>query len=100
MNTDFRFCQSPRSGLRHKVSSEIISTGVHDLDLMLGAGGLYRGSTVMLSGTAGTGKTSLASALARATSERGERVLYFAFEESAEQIIRNMNSIGIDCVPL
>ena len=86
-------------GLRHKVSSEIISTGVHDLDLMLGAGGLYRGSTVMLSGTAGTGKTSLASALARATSERGERVLYFAFEESAEQIIRNMNSIGIDLRP-
>ena len=67
--------------------------------LMLGAGGLYRGSTVMLSGTAGTGKTSLASALARATSERGERVLYFAFEESAEQIIRNMNSIGIDLRP-
>ncbi len=64
-------------GLRHKVSSEIISTGVHDLDLMLGAGGLYRGSTVMLSGTAGTGKTSLASALARATSERGERVCKF-----------------------
>jgi circadian clock protein KaiC len=86
-------------GLGHKVSSEVISTGVPDLDLMLGAGGVYRGSTVMLSGTAGTGKTSLASALARATSERGERVLYFAFEESADQIIRNMNSIGIDLRP-
>jgi circadian clock protein KaiC len=86
-------------GLQHKASNEVISTGVADLDAMLGAGGLYRGSTVMLSGTAGTGKTSLSSALARATCERGERVLYFAFEESVEQILRNMSSIGIDLRP-
>jgi len=86
-------------GLQHKASNEVISTGVPDLDAMLGAGGLYRGNTVMLSGTAGTGKTSLSSALARATCERGERVLYFALEESVEQILRNMNSIGIDLRP-
>jgi circadian clock protein KaiC len=86
-------------GLRHKVSNEVISTGTPDLDAMLGAGGLYRGTTALISGTAGTGKTSFASALARATCERGERVLYFAFEESPDQIVRNMNSIGIDLRP-
>ncbi len=86
-------------GLRHSVSNEVISTGVPDLDQMLGAGGMYRGSSVLLSGTAGTGKTSFASSLARATCERGERVLYFSFEESAEQIVRNMSSVGIDLRP-
>jgi circadian clock protein KaiC len=86
-------------GLQHKVSNEVISTGVPDLDAMLGAGGLYRGSTVLLSGTAGTGKTSFSSALARAACERGERVLYFTFEESANQIVRNMGSIGINLRP-
>ena len=87
------------AGLKHKVSNEIMSTGVSDLDNMLGAGGIYRGSTVMLSGTAGTGKTSFASALARATCARGERVLFFTFEESADQIVRNMSSVGIDLPP-
>jgi circadian clock protein KaiC len=82
--------------LCHKVSSEVISTGVPDLDAMLGAGGYYRGTSVLLSGTAGMGKTSFASALARSVCERGERALLFAFEESAEQIVRNMRSIGID----
>jgi len=86
-------------GLRHQVSNEVISTGVADLDAMMGAGGLYRGTTAMISGTAGTGKTSLANAMARATCERGERVLYFAFEESPEQIARNMRSVGIDLRP-
>jgi circadian clock protein KaiC len=86
-------------GLKHQVSNEIMSTGVPDLDKMLGAGGVYRGSTIMLSGTAGTGKTSFASALARATCARGERVLYFTFEESAEQIVRNMSSVGVDLRP-
>ena len=85
--------------LRHKASSEVISTGVPDLDAMLGAGGYYRGSSVLLSGTAGMGKTSFASALARAACERGERTLFFAFEESAEQIARNMRSVGIDLRP-
>jgi len=87
------------AGLKHQVSNEIMSTGVSDLDNMLGAGGIYRGSTVMLSGTAGTGKTSFASALARATCARGERVLFFTFEESADQIVRNMSSVGIDLPP-
>ncbi len=86
-------------GLHHTISNEVVSTGVPDLDKMLGAGGVYRGSTVMLSGTAGTGKTTFASALARATCERGERVLYFTFEESSDQIVRNMRSVGIDLRP-
>jgi circadian clock protein KaiC len=85
--------------LRHKVSSEVISTGVPDLDAMLGVGGYYRGSTVLMSGTAGMGKSSFAAALARSTCERGERVLYFAFEESEQQIVRNMRSVGIDLRP-
>src|ERR1700738_3680107 len=85
--------------LRHKVSSEVISTGVPDLDAMLGVGGYYRGSTVLMSGTAGLGETSFASALARSVCARGERALFFAFEESAEQIVRNMRSIGIDLRP-
>ena len=86
-------------GLRHKTSDEVVTTGIPDLDAMLGAGGLYRGTSVMISGTAGTGKTSFASALARATCEHGERVLYFAFEESPDQIVRNMSSVGIDLRP-
>src|ERR1700683_4220040 len=85
--------------LRHKVSSEVVSTGVPDLDAMLGIGGYYRGSTILMSGTAGMGKSSFAAALARSACERGERVLYFAFEESEQQIVRNMRSIGIDLQP-
>ena len=85
--------------LRHKVSNEVISTGVPDLDAMLGLGGYYRGSTVLMSGTAGMGKSSFAAALARSACEHGERVLYFAFEESERQIVRNMRSIGIDLQP-
>ena len=86
-------------GLRHKVSSEVISTGVPDLDAMLGVGGYFRGTSVLISGTAGMGKTSFASALVRSICERGERALYFAFEESPDQIVRNMQSIGIDLRP-
>ena len=63
---------------------------------MLGGQGYYRGSTVLLSGTAGTGKSSLSAAFADAACQRGERCLYFAFEESPDQILRNMRSIGID----
>ncbi len=85
--------------LQHKVSNEVISTGVPDLDAMLGVGGYYRGSTVLMSGTAGMGKSSFAAALARSACEHGERVLYFAFEESERQIVRNMRSIGIDLQP-
>jgi circadian clock protein KaiC len=85
--------------LQHKVSNEAISSGVPDLDAMLGVGGYYRGSTVLMSGTAGMGKSSFAAALARSVCEHGERVLYFAFEESERQIVRNMRSIGIDLQP-
>ncbi len=82
--------------LDHKASSERISSGVARLDAMLGGAGYYRGSSVLVSGTAGTGKSSLAAHFADAACRRGERVLYFAFEESPDQIMRNMRSIGID----
>jgi len=87
------------SGLDHVASDERISTGVARLDAMLGGAGLYRGSSVLISGTAGTGKSSLAAHLAKASCERGERCLYFAFEESESQIVRNMASVGIDLHP-
>lgn len=83
-------------GLQHEVSSERVPTGVSRLDAMLGGKGYYRGSTVLVSGTAGSGKTSLAAHFVNAACERGERCLYFAFEESPQQIVRNMRSIGID----
>ena len=83
-------------GLQHEVSTERISTGVPRLDTMLGGKGYYRGSTVLVSGTAGTGKTSLATHFVHAACERGERCLYFAFEESPGQLVRNMRSIGMD----
>ena len=87
-------------GLQHTVSDERISSGVPRLDIMLGGKGYYRGSTVLVSGTAGSGKSSLAAHFARATCERGERCLYMAFEESPGQIVRNMRSIGVDLEPL
>jgi circadian clock protein KaiC len=83
-------------GLQHVASRQRISTGIPQLDDMLAGGGFYRGSTAMISGTAGTGKTSVAAHFANAACARGERVLYFAFEESQSQIVRNMRSIGID----
>jgi circadian clock protein KaiC len=86
-------------GLKHEASTERISTGIGRLDTMFTGQGYYRGTTVLISGTAGTGKTSFAAEFARATCEQGERCLYFAFEESPSQIIRNMNSIGIDFQP-
>jgi circadian clock protein KaiC len=82
-------------GLDYPVSRERISTGVAALDQMLGGGGLFRGSTVLISGTSGSGKSSFAGQIAQASAERGERCLYFAFEESSAQIIRNMRSIGL-----
>ena len=81
--------------LDQKASSERISTGVAELDSMLD-GGVYRGSSVLISGTAGTGKSSLAAQFAVAAARNGERCLYLAFEESPSQIIRNMRSIGTD----
>ncbi len=82
--------------LDHEVSSERIPSGITALDKMLGGRGFYRGSSVLVSGTAGTGKTSLAALFANETCRRKERCLYFAFEESPQQIIRNMQSIGIN----
>jgi len=86
-------------GLQNIVSTDRIPTGVAHLDAMLGGAGYYRGSSVLVSGTAGTGKTSLAAHFAEAACRRGERALYFAFEESPSQIMRNMRSIGIDLEP-
>jgi circadian clock protein KaiC len=83
-------------GLDHIASSERISSGVARLDAMLGGAGYYRGSSVLISGTAGTGKSSLAAHFADAACRRGDRVLYFSFEESPDQIMRNMLSIGMD----
>lgn len=82
--------------LNHEVSSERIPSGITALDKMLGGKGFFRGSSVLVSGTAGTGKTSLAALFANETCRRKERCLYFAFEESPQQIVRNMQSIGID----
>ena len=83
-------------GLHHEVSNERISSGVPRLDTMLGGEGFYRGSTILVSGTAGTGKTSLAAHFVDAACRRGERCLYFSFEESPGQMIRNMRSIGLN----
>jgi circadian clock protein KaiC len=83
-------------GLRNVVSSERVSTGVARLDAMLGDGGFYKGSTVLVSGGAGTGKSTLAAQFCDATCRRGERAIYFAFEESEAEVVRNMSSVGID----
>jgi circadian clock protein KaiC len=88
----------PVSSLRldHGVSTERVATGVAALDAMFGGQGFYRGSSVLISGTAGTGKSSFAAAFAHAACRRGERCLYFAYEESPAQIVGNMASIGFD----
>lgn len=83
-------------GLQHGVSAGRLSTGVPGLDTMLGGKGYARGSSILISGGPGTGKTSLAGYLADATCRRGESCLYFAFEESLAQIARNLHSIGLD----
>jgi circadian clock protein KaiC len=82
-------------GLTYGASTERIASGIPRLDEML-AGGIYRGSSVMISGTAGTGKTSIGALMADASCARGEKALFFSFEESPDQLIRNMRSIGID----
>jgi circadian clock protein KaiC len=82
--------------LDNEVSSQRISSGIPSLDAMFGGNGFYRGSSILVSGTAGTGKTSIAAYFADACCKRKERCLYFAFEESPRQIVRNMRSIGID----
>lgn len=82
--------------LTHKVSNERISTGIADLDAMMQGKGYYRGSSVLVTGTAGSGKTTLACHFAEATCRRGERCLYVGFEESTDQLFRNGLSVGID----
>jgi circadian clock protein KaiC len=86
-------------GLNHEVSNRRISTGIPRLDAMLGGRGFFHGSSVLLTGTPGTGKTSVASHFAEAAALRGDRVLFFSFEESPNQIIRNMRSIGLRLAP-
>ncbi len=85
--------------LDHVVSNERISTGIAQLDEMFGGQGYYRGSSILVTGRAGTGKTTLAAYFAQATCLRGERCLYLATEESPQQILRNLNSIGMDLAP-
>jgi circadian clock protein KaiC len=87
------------SGMDYAVTNQRVTSGIPALDLMLTGGGYYRGSSVLLSGTAGTGKTSVAAHFAEATCQRGERCLYFSFEESPAQITRNMRSIGVKLAP-
>jgi circadian clock protein KaiC len=86
-------------GLDHDAPAERVSSGIARLDVMLGGKGFYRGSSILGSGTAGAGKTSIAAHFVDAACRRGERSLFFAFEESPRQIVRNMRSIGIDLEP-
>ena len=83
-------------GLSHTASTERVSSGIPRLDAMLNGKGFYRGSSILISGTAGTGKSTLAAHFIDAACARGEKALFFAFEESQSQIIRNMRSVGID----
>ncbi|GAA4365620.1 circadian clock protein KaiC [Hymenobacter saemangeumensis] len=82
--------------LKHEVSDQIVSSGVPGLDDMFGRGGFYEGSSVLITGTAGTAKTTLAASFASRICEQGKRCLFFAFEESPQQLVRNMKSVGID----
>ena len=82
--------------LANKVTLQRVSSGIPSLDEMLAGQGFFKGSSILVSGTAGTGKTSIAASFINASCMRGERCIFFAFEESPEQIVRNMRSIGID----
>jgi circadian clock protein KaiC len=95
------FSVLPLSSIRlnHQVSKERISSGVQDLDAMLEGQGYYKGSSVLVSGTAGSGKSTLAAHFANETCRAGKRAIYIAFEESAAQVTRNMRSVGIDLGP-
>ena len=82
--------------LDNEVSSDVVSTGVPGLNDMFYGGGFYRGSNILISGTAGTAKTTVACYFANEQCEKNEKTIYFAFEESPQQLVRNMKSIGID----
>lgn len=86
-------------GLNHQVFEERIASGVVDLDVMIQGGGFHRGSSILVSGVAGAGKSSMAASFLHAAAARGERAIYFSFEEAERQIIRNMRSIGLDLTP-
>ncbi len=83
-------------GLNHKVSVERITTGIPDLDRMMDGGGFYRGNSILVTGVAGSGKSTIGATFVAAACGRGERALYFSFEESVDQSVRNMRSVGID----
>jgi circadian clock protein KaiC len=85
--------------LEHSVSEEIVSSGVPGLDEMFTRRGWYKGTSILITGTAGTAKTTLAASFALEACRRGERCLYFAFEESPAQLIRNMRTVGMDLQP-
>ena len=85
--------------LDHKVSTERVATGIPRLDEMLGSLGIYRGSSVLVSGSPGTGKSSIVARFVETACQRGERALFFAYEESTAQVVRNMRSVGIDLEP-
>ena len=84
------------AGLEHTVLNEYVSTGIERLDTMMDGKGFYKGSSILVTGNAGTGKSSVAALFADATCKRGDKCLYLAFEESPEQMMRNTKSIGID----
>ncbi|MDB5696596.1 MAG: KaiC 1 [Sphingomonas bacterium] len=84
------------AGLQHPIQDAIVSSGIAGLDAMLGVRGFYGGSSILVSGTSGTGKTTFAASFIDATCKRGEKAVFFSFEESREQIMRNMRSVGID----
>jgi circadian clock protein KaiC len=95
-STGFSVLPITSLGLQHTISEQRLSSGIAGIDDMLAGKGYFRGSSVLVSGTAGTGKTSLAAQFANASCARGERCLYFSYEESQPQIVRNMRSIGVD----
>src|SRR6266404_1681339 len=82
--------------MQHTVSSDRVLTGISDLDQMLEGKGFYRGSSALISGTAGSGKTTISASFADAACRQGERCLFIGFEESVAQVARNMRSVGID----
>ncbi len=83
-------------GLNHRASEERISSGIADLDAMLSGGGFHRGSSILLSGVAGSGKSTVAASFVEVACRHGERAIYFSFEESSDQAVRNMKSVGLD----
>lgn len=100
MDTDgFSVLPVSAVGLVHKVSDERISSGIADLDAVMEGGGFHRGSSILLTGVAGSGKSTIVASFLAAAFRAGERALYISFEESVEQTIRNMRSVGLDLGP-